>query len=118
MNSEIYGIATSVPWGFIFVREGETLAKHPTQIYEALAYLFMAALLVWFYYKKIWFSQKGVIFGFLLIILFGFRFMIEYIKNPQADFELGLPLYMGQILSLPFILAGVWLMARGLKSNK
>jgi prolipoprotein diacylglyceryltransferase len=44
--------------------------------------------------------------------------MIEYIKNPQADFELGLPLYMGQILSLPFIIAGIWLMARGLKSKK
>lgn len=117
MNSEIYGIATNMPWGFIFVREGETIAKHPTQIYEALAYLLIAALLVWFYYKKIWFSKQGVIFGLLLIILFSFRFLIEYIKNPQAEFEVGLPLFMGQILSLPFIFVGIYLMYRGLNKK-
>ena len=52
MNSEIYGTVTSLPWGFIFVRDGETLPKHPTQIYEALCYLVLFIILWWMYYKK------------------------------------------------------------------
>ncbi|MBQ4278602.1 MAG: prolipoprotein diacylglyceryl transferase [Rikenellaceae bacterium] len=108
LNSEIYGTATSLPWGFIFVRDGQTVPMHPTQIYEALAYLAIFALLMWMYYKKdVALKRPGVMFGWFLILLFTARFFIEFIKNPQEDFEVGMSLYMGQILSIPFILAGV-----------
>jgi len=106
MNSEIYGIETSLPWGFIFVREGETLPKHPTQIYEALSYLIIFLFLFISYKKNILYNNRGISFGIFLILLFSARFLIEFIKNPQEEFEKFLPLNMGQILSLPFIIAG------------
>ncbi len=106
MNSEIYGIETSLPWGFIFVREGETIPKHPTQIYEAFSYLLIFIILFTAYNKNWLFPKQGLAFGCFLILLFGARFLIEYIKNPQEEFENYLPLFMGQILSIPFIIAG------------
>lgn len=116
MNSEIYGTVTSLPWGFIFVRDGETLPKHPTQIYEALCYLVLFVILLWMYYKKDLARRRpGVMFGFFLIILFGTRFLIEFIKNPQVDFEQNMVLNMGQLLSIPFIVAGVVTLWRALK---
>ena len=116
MNSEIYGTVTSLPWGFIFVRDGETLPKHPTQIYEALCYLVLFVILLWMYYKKDLARRRpGVMFGFFLIILLGTRFLIEFIKNPQVDFEQHMVLNMGQLLSIPFIVAGVVILWRALK---
>ena len=116
MNSEIYGTVTSLPWGFIFVRDGETLPKHPTQIYEALCYLVLFVILLWMYYKKDLARRRpGVMFGFFLIILFGTRFLIEFIKNPQVDFEQHMVLNMGQLLSIPFIVAGGVILWRALK---
>lgn len=116
MNSEIYGTVTSLPWGFIFVRDGETLPKHPTQIYEALCYLVLFVILLWMYYKKDLARRwPGVMFGFFLIILFGTRFLIEFIKNLQVDFEQNMVLNMGQLLSIPFIVAGVVILWRALK---
>lgn len=116
MNSEIYGTVTSLPWGFIFVRDGETLPKHPTQIYEALCYLVLFVILLWMYYKKDLARRRpGVMFGFFLIILFGTRFLIEFIKNPQVDFEQNMVLNMGQLLSIPFVVAGVVILWRALK---
>jgi phosphatidylglycerol---prolipoprotein diacylglyceryl transferase len=109
MNSEIYGIQTNLPWGFIFSRENEVFPKHPTQIYEALAYLFIFLLTYTFYHKNIFVKQKGKIFGIFLVLLFGARFLIEFIKNPQVEFEKGLPFDMGQFLSIPFILVGIGL---------
>lgn len=107
MNSEIYGTQTSLPWGFIFVREGEEYAKHPTQVYEALSYLAIFLFLFWAYSKEFFIKHKGKLFGIFLILLFGARFLIEYIKNPQENFEKDLPIDMGQILSIPFILTGI-----------
>ena len=108
MNSEIYGTVTSLPWGFIFVRDGETLPKHPTQIYEALCYLVLFIILWWMYCKKDTARRRpGLMFGFFLIVLFGTRFLIEFIKNPQEDFEVNMLLNMGQLLSIPFILTGI-----------
>ncbi len=107
MNSEIYGEATSLPWGFVFVRNGETLPMHPTQIYEALAYLAIFFLLAHLYWRtKLAEQKRGVIFGLFLILLFAVRFAIESIKLPQEDWEIGLALNMGQMLSIPFIVAG------------
>ena len=113
MNSEIYGTETSLPWGFIFVREGETVPKHPTQLYEALAYLMIFVVMWWMYYKKkLALRRPGLMFGFFLVALFGARIIIEAIKNPQVAFEHNMVLDMGQILSIPFVIAGaviIWL---------
>lgn len=115
MNSEIYGHYTDLPWGFIFVRNGETLPAHPTQIYEALCYLALFVLLMWMYWKKGAARRPGLIFGVFFIILFSCRFLIEFIKNDQVAFEQGMVLNMGQLLSIPFILMGVWLTIRALR---
>ncbi|MCF8367749.1 MAG: prolipoprotein diacylglyceryl transferase [Bacteroidales bacterium] len=107
MNSEIYGIETSLPWGFIFVRWGETLPKHPTQIYEGLSYLIIFIILYMIYLKKQEQLRPGLIFGLFLTLLFSVRFLIEFIKEPQVGFEENMILNMGQLLSIPLILAGL-----------
>ncbi|WP_367327592.1 prolipoprotein diacylglyceryl transferase [Lentimicrobium sp.] len=112
MNSEIYGHYTSLPWGFVFLRDGETEPRHPTQIYEALSYLILFFVLLKYYisnYKKL---KEGFIFGVFLIVLFGVRFLIEFVKEPQVAFEQTMALNMGQWLSIPFILAGAGLLWR------
>ena len=106
-NSEIYGDVTSLPWGFVFERNGETLPKHPTQLYEALTYLLLGQGLLGMYKYKLDKLYRGEIFGIFLIVLFGMRFLIEFIKEPQVGFEETMALNMGQLLSIPFILAGV-----------
>jgi len=115
MNSEIYGIPTELPWGFVFVRNGEVLAKHPTQIYEALSYLIIFVLLYFIYNKQGAQLKQGLIFGLFLILLFTARFFIEFIKEVQVNFEQGMSLNMGQWLSIPFVLVGVFLLYRSLK---
>jgi len=102
MNSEIYGNPTDLPWGFIFVQRGEILAKHPTQLYEALSYLLLGFALL----------------GAFLIVLFGMRFLIEYIKEPQVAFEEGMVLNMGQLLSIPFVIAGAVILIWSLVAKK
>ena len=116
-NSEIYGLPTDLPWGFEFVRDklydsatGEllpTVPRHPTQLYEALSYLLIFAVLFIFYRKRYTKSRDGFIFGVFMILLFTARFLIEFVKNDQVAFEAGMQFNMGQLLSLPFILAGV-----------
>ena len=115
MNSEIYGIETSLPWGFVFLRNGETVAKHPTQIYEALSYLLIFVLLFFIYNKKGTQVKQGLIFSIFLILLFTVRFFIEFIKEDQVGFEQGMSLNMGQWLSIPFVLIGFFLLYKSLK---
>lgn len=121
MNSEIFGHATDLPWGFMFVRSREWQALypgqacHPTQIYEALCYFALFGLLMWMYWKKNSGERPGLIFGTFLIGVFMSRFLIEFIKNDQVAFEEAMTLNMGQWLSVPFILIGVWLIIRALK---
>ena len=108
MNSEIYGIATKLPWGFKFIRTDPSLiAKHPTQIYEALAYLGTFLFLWLFYLKKDGKPRPGFLFAMFMILVFTSRFLIEFIKEPQVEFEVGMTLNMGQLLSIPFVLLGV-----------
>jgi prolipoprotein diacylglyceryl transferase len=107
MNSEIYGIETSLPWGFVFIRNLEVVPKHPTQIYEALTYLLIFILLIWIYYKTDGKPRRGVLFSLFLILVFGMRFLIEFIKEDQVSFESGMALNMGQWLSIPLVLAGI-----------
>ena len=108
-NSEIYGFETSLPWGFIFERNGETVPKHPTQLYESLSYRIIFTLCYLVYRKKDGKLHNGRLFGWWLIALFGMRFLIEFVKEEQVDFEKGMTLDMGQWLSIPFILAGILL---------
>lgn len=111
MNSEIYGGPTDKPWGFIFTygREFEGQACHPTQIYEALSYLILFFILFYLYKKH--YSNPlpaGRLVGIFLMGTFGMRFLIEFLKNTQVDFEKNMFLNMGQLLSIPFILLGVY----------
>lgn len=106
-NSEIYGVETSLPWGFIFERNGETVPKHPTQLYEAISYLIIFVVCYIVYRKKNGQLHNGRLFGWWLVALFGMRFLIEFVKEEQVDFEKGMTLDMGQWLSVPFILGGI-----------
>ncbi len=116
-NSEIYGLPTNLPWGIEFVRDrlydpntGELLAtvpRHPTQLYESLSYIVIFFILLSFYRKRYMKVRDGFIFGLFMILLFSARFFIEFVKNDQVAFEAGMKFNMGQLLSLPFILAGV-----------
>jgi phosphatidylglycerol---prolipoprotein diacylglyceryl transferase len=87
MNSEIYGIETSLPWGFIFERNGETVPKHPTQIYEALAYFISFGILMFFYWRTRKKYNEGFLTGVFFILIFAARFFIEFIKEDQEAFE-------------------------------
>ena len=107
MNSEIYGVETTLPWGFVFLRNGENAPKHPTQIYEALAYLTTFGILMRIYWKNLGKQKPGLLVGVFLVIVFGFRFFVEYVKEDQVAFEAGMKLNMGQWLSIPFVLAGI-----------
>ena len=109
-NSEIYGVETTLPWGFIFERNGETVAKHPTQLYEAFSYLLIFLVSAIVYQRKKGQLHNGRLFGYWLIALWGVRFLIEFIKEEQVDFEKGMTLDMGQWLSVPFILAGIFIL--------
>ena len=111
MNSEIYGGVTDLPWGFIFVRDGQTLPMHPTQIYEALCYFVLFGVLMWMYWKKNAQERPWLISGVFFIGVFVSRFIIEYVKNVQVGKEIEMianyGINMGQLLSIPFIIMGV-----------
>ena len=115
MNSEIYGIETTLPWGFIFERNGETVAKHPTQIYEALSYLIAFGVMTYLYWKTNSKNKPGLLLGAFFIMIFGARFFIEFIKEVQEAFEAGMSLNMGQWLSIPFVLFGAFLVIRAIQ---
>jgi phosphatidylglycerol---prolipoprotein diacylglyceryl transferase len=123
MNSEIYGIPTTLPWGFIFVNDlsfanKDMLPRHPTQIYEGLSYLALFFFLLKYYWMKNGKPKPGFLFGVFLIVLFAARFLIEFIKTEQVAFEKDMALNMGQILSLPFIIAGLIIMLRKEKNSE
>ncbi|HKJ32823.1 MAG TPA: prolipoprotein diacylglyceryl transferase [Balneolaceae bacterium] len=116
-NSEIIGHVTHVPWAIIFERR-DMLPRHPSQLYESIWY-FSLFVILWFIYKK--YKNKppeGFLFGFAMIYMFIGRFMIEFTKVRQADFGHGWPLDMGQILSIPFILLGIWILWKKVDFNK
>jgi len=117
MNSEIYGVETTMPWGFIFERNDETIAKHPTQIYESLSYLFTFAIMLYMYWKTKAKDYQGLIVGVFFTLVFTARFLIEYIKEDQEAFEATMSLNMGQWLSIPFVLAGISLIVLAIKKG-
>lgn len=111
MNSEIYGGPTSLPWGFVFLRNRETVPCHPTQLYEAGCYLVLFALLMWMYWKRDAEERPWLLTGIFFVWVFGSRFLIEYVKNVQVSSEYEMiaryGMNLGQMLSIPFILIGV-----------
>jgi prolipoprotein diacylglyceryl transferase len=109
-NSEIYGDVTNLPWGFVFELRGETLPKHPTQLYEAMSYFLLGIALFSIYKFKADKVYRGFFIGTFFIGCFGMRFLIEFIKEPQVMFEQNMVLNMGQLLSIPFILMGIGLL--------
>ena len=111
MNSEIVGDATTMPWGFKFVRLYGAMplenvpVQHPAQLYEALCYIVTFVVLMWLYYKRdMGRRHAGIMFGVGLIGIFVTRFFIELVKVNQEAFEEGMLLNMGQLLSIPFII--------------
>ena len=129
MNHEIYGGPTDLPWGFCFIRninqymQGAepifTQPCHPTQIYEALCYLLVFALCMWLYWRRNAQERPGLILGVFLIGIFASRFFIEFVKEVQVGWEESMRstigLDQGQMLSIPFIIAGIWLVVRALR---
>ena len=128
-NHEIYGHATGKPWGFRFIEnlpqweKGApaiySMPSHPTQIYEAICYFIIFAITMWMYWKTGARNRRGLIIGVAMSGIFVARFLIEFLKNVQEPFEMTLRdnygLVMGQLLSIPFILWGVWLVWRAMK---
>ena len=106
-NSEIYGGPTSLPWGFIFERNGETVPCHPTQLYEGGTYLLLGLVLYALYKWRLDKVYRGTFTGIFFIVCFGSRILIEFVKNPQVAFEENMVLNMGQLLSIPFVLIGI-----------
>jgi prolipoprotein diacylglyceryl transferase len=119
-NSEISGIPTTLPWGVKFMRvkdefdiaANEVLPKHPTQLYEAFSYLAIFVLLYYLYNKMYKTAKQGYFFGIFLITVFTARFIIEFVKDVQESFEKDMILNMGQLLSIPFIVVGLYLIFR------
>ncbi len=138
MNSEIIGNVTSMPWGFYFVGAHPaslgTEPRHPSQLYEAIAYLLLFILMLWLYKRERAQNKSlstlnakpstlnskpstkigtGFYFGLCLTYIFTFRFFVEFLKINQVGFEDSMPLDMGQLLSIPFVILGVWCLRRG-----
>lgn len=123
MNSEIFGYPTSMPWGFEFVRSREWQRLyagqgcHPTQIYEMM-YCAVAFIVSWVMYHKYHLEKHvGLITGVSLLIFFGSRFALEFLKNPQVASESGMIFNIGQLLSIPLILLGIYLIYKSKKIN-
>lgn len=115
MNSEIYGKATNGNWGVVFQRD-DMIPRHPTQLYEAFAYLVIFGILFKMYKSERIRNANGLIFGTFLTLLFLARFIIEFFKENQESFENNMLFNMGQLLSIPFIIIGIVLIV--LKSRQ
>lgn len=128
MNHEIYGHPTELPWGFRFIENLHqwkagtepvfSLPSHPTQLYEATCYLITFVVCLWLYFRKEAWKQEGLIFGIFMIMVFGSRFFVEFVKNDQEAFEAGMLLNMGQLLSIPFVLLGCFCIWRAIRIHK
>lgn len=117
MNSEIIGIPTTKPWGVIFERV-DNVPRHPAQLYEAIAYLIIFAVMMMLYYKLRAKLKNGFFFGLVLVLIFTARFIIEFVKENQVDFENSMTFNMGQLLSLPYIVVGIGFMLFGFWKTK
>lgn len=117
MNSEIIGMQTTKPWGVIFERV-DNLPRHPAQLYEAISYFIIFAMMMILYIKVRDRFRNGFFFGLVLVFIFVARFVIEFVKEDQVGFEDGMTFNMGQLLSIPYIVAGIGFMLFGLWKTK
>jgi len=117
MNSEIVGIPATVPWAVVF-EQVDMLPRHPVQLYEALAYAGIFGILSWGYFRARAGRYEGVLAGGFLVLVFSARFALEFFKTPQAEYETGFVLSVGQWLSIPCVLAGAWLVARASRTAR
>lgn len=114
-NSEIIGVPTEKAWGFVFSRIDQQ-PRHPAQLYESASYLVIFMILMWVYRKMGDKTPNGLLLGLFLVMIFTARFLIEFVKERQAAFGDILPLSMGQLLSIPAVLAGLYLAYRATRS--
>lgn len=117
MNSEIIGTPSNAPWAFIF-RQIDNIPRHPAQLYEAICYLIIFLLVYSVYKKNIFKVGKGFYFGITTLLIFIVRFFVEFIKVDQVDFEKGMSLNMGQILSIPFLFLGLFFMIKSIRDSR
>ncbi|HEY3404262.1 MAG TPA: prolipoprotein diacylglyceryl transferase [Ohtaekwangia sp.] len=117
MNSEMIGIPTHLPWGFIFTLVDD-IPRHPAQLYEAIHYFILFIVLFRLWYTRREKFQNGFLTGWFFIILFTIRFVDEFFKINQSEFENEMLLNMGQLLSIPFILAGIAILIYNRKQKK
>ena len=117
MNSEMIGNPTSMPWAFIFKRI-DNIPRHPAQLYEAISYLMIFIIVLTIYKTKNIKLGNGFLFGLAITLIFVMRILIEFLKINQVDFEKGMSLNMGQILSIPFVLLGLYFVAFNLLKNQ
>jgi phosphatidylglycerol---prolipoprotein diacylglyceryl transferase len=116
-NSEILGNPTHVPWGLVFLRV-DSVPRHPAQLYEAMAYLIIFCGLFFLYRRLQARTPPGLLVGIFFASVFSARFLIEFVKERQATYEQHLPLSVGQLLSIPFVLVGLFLIWRALNHVK
>lgn len=116
LNSEIVGLPTNGQWGVVF-EAVDALPRHPVQLYEAVAYLIIFVLLWQVYWRYRRATPAGLLTGLYLVLVFCARFGLEFFKTAQASYESALPLSVGQLLSLPFIVMGAVLIRRALKTR-
>jgi phosphatidylglycerol:prolipoprotein diacylglycerol transferase len=117
MNSEIIGNPTTMPWAFIF-RRVDNIPRHPAQLYEAISYFLIFIAVFSIYKTKNIKLGNGLLFGLTITLIFIMRILIEFLKINQVDFEKGMSLNMGQILSIPFVLLGLYFVSFNLLKNK
>jgi prolipoprotein diacylglyceryl transferase len=117
MNSEIIGIPTTKPWGVIFERV-DYVPRHPAQLYEAISYFIILAIMMILYKKMRNRLKNGFFFGLATVLFFTARFLIEFVKENQVGFEDGMTLNMGQLLSLPYIVVGIGFIIYGLMKTR
>jgi prolipoprotein diacylglyceryl transferase len=116
-NSEIIGKPAEVPWAFIFTRV-DNIPRHPAQLYESIANFIIFLILLFVYKKKQGKLNDGLLFGLFLVLIFTFRFFVEFLKEVQSSFEAGMVLDMGQLLSIPFVILGIIFIVRSFKKSK
>jgi prolipoprotein diacylglyceryl transferase len=114
MNSEIIGKPTGSNFGFVFTHIDQ-IPRHPAQLYESICYFLMGLGLFFMYRRYKHKPPPGLLLGVSLVVVFSVRFALEFLKENQESFENSMPLNMGQLLSIPFFILGVYLVVRSLK---
>lgn len=113
MNSEMIGNPTTMPWAFVFKRV-DNIPRHPAQLYEAVSYFIIFIIILSIYKIKNIKLGNGFYFGLAITLIYTMRILIEFVKINQVEFEEGMKLNMGQILSIPFIIIGMYFVSKNL----